>query len=156
MPVTGCSARSEARATPAGVTADDLAFMQRFESCALSEPGWTHEAHVRVAWIALTLDPGDAGVDRIRRGIQRFNAQVLGRPAQYHETVTVAFAAIIRSRLAYGESFEQFLGRSGDILAPDRPILLDFYSRALLRSPEARAGFVAPDRKPLPAVTTGR
>ena len=152
-PVTDCLEQSKAPLENSGVTADDLAFMRRFESCVLTEPEWTHEAHVRAAWIALSLDPF-AAIDRIRKGIQRFNAKVLGRPAQYHDTVTVAFATIIRSRLAYGESFDQFLGRSADILSPDRPLLLDFYSPARLQSPEARAGFVAPDRKPLPADTS--
>lgn len=149
-----CSEQPENTVDPghraAAAPADDLAFMVRFEDCTLTESEWTHEAHVRVAWIALTDDFGPAGVDRIRRGIMRFNAEVLGRPGQYHETVTRAFAAIIGSRLSAGETFDEFIERNSDILSPEQPILRRYYSAELLSSTAAREAWVDPDLAPLP------
>ncbi len=135
------------------VTADDRAFMDRFERCEITEAEWTHLAHVRVAWIALMSDAPDAAVERIRRGILSHNTHVLGRPHKYHETVTVAFARLILDRLDRAEPWSGFARRIDDLLAADEPVLLRYYSPGRLASDEARSRFLEPDLEPLPTAT---
>ena len=132
------------------VSEADLDFMHRFESCELPEDEWTHEAHVRVGWIAQVSATADDAEARLREGILRFNTEVLGRRQQYHETVTMAFARMIRGRMRDGEGWSDFIARSADILSREDPILLRYYSRDRLFSDEARESFVAPDIQPLP------
>lgn len=134
----------------ASVSDADCDFMRRFESCQLPEKEWTHEAHVRVGWIAQMSASAEEAEARLREGILRFNTEVLGRRQQYHETVTMAFARIIRDRIREGEGWPDFIARSADILSRDDPILLRYYSGDRLFSDEARANFVAPDIQPLP------
>ena len=124
--------------------------MRRFEACELTEAEWTHEAHVRVGWIAQVSATADEAEARLRNGILRFNTEVLGRRQQYHETVTMAFARIIRDRIRAGESWTEFIARSNDILSRENPILLRYYSHDRLFSDEARSRFVEPDLQPLP------
>lgn len=137
-------------ATPGAVSADDRAFICRFERCELPEEEWTHLAHVRVAWIALMSDSASRAVDRVRSGILRYNTEVLKRRHKYHETVTIAFARIIHDRLRCDETWSDFRRRIDDILSADEPILMKYYSAERLMSDEARRDFVEPDLGPLP------
>eukprot|EP00977_Amphora_coffeiformis_P022925 scaffold11843_cov152-Amphora_coffeaeformis.AAC.5 len=129
----------------------DIVFLERFERCELCESEWTHTAHVRVAWVAL-MTTSEEAQDRIRKGIQTYNTQVLQRPDAFHETITVAFIRLIRSRLQChndDSSWEEFCHTNQDVLDPK--CLLQFYSRERLFSDEARKQFVAPDLSPLPS-----
>lgn len=128
----------------------DMCFLRRFENCEVTEDEWTHEAHVHVAWILLMTNTASSAERRLCAGILRHNTEVLGRPEQYHETVTIAFARLIRARLRREETWSDFIGRSQDILSGDEPILYRFYSPDRLYAAEARSGFVEPDRANLP------
>lgn len=154
MPATGCSARPEHPLSldtgNCSVTDADLAYLRRFERLEITEAEWTHEAHVHLAWILLTLCDADDAEQRLRRGIQRYNCRVLRRPERYHETVTLAFARIIASRLRPGEAYDAFLDRCPEVLSADDPVLLSYYSPERLFSEWARREFVAPDRSLLP------
>lgn len=135
---------------------DDRTLLSRFEDRSLPQPEWTHRAHVRVAFQYLARRPFGVALRAIRNGINRLNA-AHGNPGGYHETITVAFARVIRSRLEREPLWLHstgFLERHRDLVGPEALAPLDpYYSRARLMSAEARAGFVEPDRDPLPTVT---
>jgi hypothetical protein len=132
------------------VTADDRVFLKRFEDCTLPETEWTHIAHIRVAWLCLAQDPPDRALERIRVGILRYNTEVLLRRHKYHETVTVAFARIVSDRMRALQTWQQFAEGIDDILDPETPILMNYYSGERLFSDEARQHFVEPDIRQLP------
>jgi hypothetical protein len=134
----------------ANLSAAELRFLADFESCALPEEEWTHLAHVRVAWICLSLAAPRQALARIRDGILRYNTVVLNRPHKYHETVTVAFARLVADRMKGQETWGEFVLRIADIVDSQHPLLLNFYSEQLLNSADARQKFVAPDRLKLP------
>jgi GNAT superfamily N-acetyltransferase len=129
---------------------EELAFLREFEECSLSEPKWTHLAHVRVAWLYLTQYASPGALARIRAGIVRFNTEVLDRRQEYHETVTVAFARIISDRMMPGEAWAEYVQRIDDILNASSPILENYYSPERLGSVQARKEFVEADRRDLP------
>lgn len=139
-----------------GPNLQDLQFLEAFEHCNLPEASWTHMAHVRVAWICLSLDARDIAIDRIRAGILRYNTEVLDRVAQYHETVTIAFARIVATRMQTPETWSEFSKKINDILSSDDPVLLHYYSQDRLFSDAARKSFVEPDLRALPDCTGGR
>jgi hypothetical protein len=145
MPVTGSTARPNA-----GLSAKDLRFLERFEQCTLPESAWTHLAHVRAAWTSFRLYPAADAIGRIRRGIRRYNTDVLGRPGMYHETVTVAFSRLVADRMRSGETWDAFVLRIADLLDGNSPVLLGYYSRERLFSADARERFVEPDLAKLP------
>lgn len=128
----------------------DDEFLAAFEAVALTRPEWTHEAHVRMAWLYLARHPVPDALDRVRRGIQKLNGKI-GSPDGYHETITVAFVRVIADRLAESETYPAFRDRNPDLLDRTLPALLRHYTKDRLYSAEARAAFVAPDREPLPA-----
>ncbi|HIA52589.1 MAG TPA: hypothetical protein EYN91_10945 [Candidatus Melainabacteria bacterium] len=135
---------------------EDEEFLQMFEQCSLSGKCWTHVAHVRMAWLQMQRSASyDEALDRIRKGIMAFNASV--QSVGYHETITVAFARLIfhRRETQPAECWQEFLELHEDLISKETPILHVYYSPELLATPEARAFFVEPDRKPLPEVMVG-
>ncbi|HZI20514.1 MAG TPA: hypothetical protein VEY09_18185 [Pyrinomonadaceae bacterium] len=131
-----------------------LKVVRAFEARTLPRDRWDHAAHLTVAlWYLLQYEWAGA-VARVRRGIMRLNeAHGLANSDRsgYHETLTIFWLRYVGAYLA-GERNE---GRSLVSLANElaaaapRDLPLEFYSRGLLFSPEARARWAEPDLKPL-------
>jgi hypothetical protein len=148
----------------------DDEFLRAFEACTFTRPEWTHEAHVRMAWLYLTRLPFVEALDRIRRGIRKLNARIGQPPVThraptrprcitarslpaspddpngYHETITVALTRIIAARGRPGEEYAAFRERNPDLFDRKLPALFRHYSLTLIGSPEARGRFEEPAR----------
>lgn len=88
----------------------------------------------------------------MRSGIQRYNLSQ-GNPTGYHETITLAWLAILarelRQRRAMGRA-DQCESVSASELATsyaDPDLLLEYYTKERLMSEEARSRWVPPDRR---------
>jgi len=131
-----------------------LALVRRFEDCTLPRAEWTHAAHLTVAlWHLLQYDPAEA-TERVRRGIERYNAAhgIVATPTGgYHETLTLFWLRVVRTFLEGGRNEARSLVSLANELAADadRELPLRHYTRARLFSTEARASWVEPDLKPL-------
>jgi hypothetical protein len=126
----------------------------QFENCTLPKSKWTHEAHFIMAlWYCCNL-PLPQAIQTIRNGIKKYNVSVGGENsdmAGYHETITLFYTATIANYLLTtgittltDEQMAVFLQQP--FLAKDYP--LNFYSKELLMSKEARRNWIRPDKKP--------
>lgn len=134
---------------PCSISADDRDFLKHFDECTLNKTCWSHEAHVRMAWLRLEqFKTYDAALERIKSGIQAYNSSV--QSVGYHETITVAFARLIHAKRAETRAgtWQEFLQHHPDLL--QKRCLLEFYSKDILASDAARHKFIEPDKKPLP------
>ena len=124
----------------------DDEFVTRFEAHQLDS--FSHRDHLRVAYAYARRGGTDAAVAGARR-IRGF-AAAAGDAGKYHDTLTVGWARIVADRVRRSPQldFPAFLEANPDLGARD--LLLGHYSAALLFSETARAGFVEPDRAPLP------
>jgi hypothetical protein len=135
-------------------TGEILSLVRRFEDCTLPREEWTHAAHLTVAlWHLLQFDWPEA-VARVRALIKRYNAAhgILTTPTGgYHETLTLFWLRAVRAFLEAERNEARALVRlANDLIATaDKGLPLAHYTRARLFSPEARAGWVEPDLKPL-------
>jgi hypothetical protein len=129
----------------------DAALLAAFESCTLPKSEWTHEAHVRTAWIYLTTRSYEEALAALRTGIPKYNRS-LGNTTGYHDTVTVAFVRIIAARILASpdDDFPEFRSRHADLFTKTPSPLNRYYSNERLSSPEAVVSFVEPDLSPLP------
>jgi hypothetical protein len=144
----------------------DDEFLAAFEACAVARAEWTHEAHVRMAWLYV-VRTGPGALDRVRAGIQKLSAAFVLRQQMsciarsrkepdprglggYHGTITTAFVALIAARVAPGDDFAAFRARNPDLFDRAFPALLKHYSPQLLYSERAKAAFIEPDLEPLP------
>ncbi len=132
----------------------DAEFLSEFEACTLPPRAWTHEAHLRAAYLYASRFNVCTAIDVIRERIQAYNAAEQVRPTirrGYHETITVAFMRLVAHKLANNSPMQcaaDFLDSQADLLNPS--ILRNHYSQGLLSDPRASSIFVPPDRLPLP------
>ncbi len=122
----------------------DDEFLEAFAAGGLRGQ-WTHEAHIRMAYLFFVRFGTEEAPAKISKGIQDFNG-LRGFPEGYHETITVAFCRLVASRLP-SPDWPTFRLENPDLLASD--VMEKYYSRDLLFSSRAKTEFVAPDRKPL-------
>jgi hypothetical protein len=151
----------------------DSEFLSQIETRALARAQWTHEAHVRMAWLYLGRSESYRHArSKVRSGIKKLNAAFQAqlaapcgatRPAEpvvepaaepksvgYHETITTAFVRVIAARSRPGEGFARFRKRNPDLFDGKLSALLTHYSPGLLFSEAARTSFAQPDLAPLP------
>ncbi len=129
---------------------NDREFVAAFENCQLSGAMFHHADHVRLTWLYLAQF-GEAGAqERILQGIRK-TALHHGAPEKFIYTTTVAWVRLVAAACEPPFTailFEQWVAEHPCLL--DKNHLLNYYSSALLQSPAARAGWVAPDIAPLP------
>jgi hypothetical protein len=134
---------------------DDQALWQAFVGCSLTRAQWTHEAHVRTAFLHAQRHCLDEAHLRLRAGIIRLNERhglLETSERGYFETLTRVWLVLVadartRSRAT---TSRELLERCPELF--DRTLPSRYYSKELLSSVRARAIFVVPDRAPLPEV----
>ena len=122
----------------------DDEFLRALERCELPESAFGHAAHVRAAYLYLREKEFSGALERTRRAIRNF-ARHLGKPERYHETITVAYLALIQQHMCQrgdGGGWAAFERENPELLRPD--LLLEFYPKAQLESDLARKVFLLP------------
>ena len=127
----------------------DEEFLLALESCSLQKSKFGHHAHVRAGYLYLKKSGFAAALDQMRRSIRAY-ATHHGKPDRYHETITVAYLALIQQCI-----FERGDAADWVTFARANPALLDpklldrFYDRAVLESELARRVFLLPLSTPI-------
>ena len=123
-------------------TADEL---RALETGALDPSQFPHQEHVRLAYGMLERYPFGEAVARFSRGVKLLAVKA-GRPDVYHETITVAFLAVIGERRArsLSKNWAEFKKQNTDLL--DKRCLDRWYNAEQLGSDLARRTFCLPAR----------
>jgi hypothetical protein len=129
----------------------DEAFLSAFESGTLPRAHFDHRGHLRAAWLYLERHPLPEAAARCAATIRAY-AIGQGDHEKFHHTLTLAFMHIVAERRHAhpAADFDTFLAAAPELLTGARALIARHYSPARLRTPEARHGFVPPDRAPLP------
>jgi hypothetical protein len=132
---------------------DDEGLWSAFAESTLTREQWTHEAHVRTAFLFAQRFSLDEAHLRMRAGIIRLNERhglVETSTRGYFETLTRAWLVLVSDarRRSNAESSLALLAACPELL--DRGLTLRHYSRERLGSVRARALFIEPDLAPLP------
>jgi hypothetical protein len=134
---------------------DDETLWKAFGDCSLSSADWTHEAHLRIAFLHARRYALDEAHLRLRAGIIRLNErhgliETSGRG--YFETLTRVWLVLVADARARSgaTSSRELLERCPELY--DRRLPSRHYSNEMLASVRARSIFVAPDLEPLPDV----
>jgi hypothetical protein len=118
--------------------------VDRFLSGNQSNADFRHRDHVRVAYGMLGRFAFPEAAYLYARELRAIAARA-GRPAAYHETITLAFLSLIAEHRSQGrfETFDVFADANRDLM--DKTTLLRWYSPARLESEAARQTFLLPD-----------
>lgn len=130
-------------------------FAARFVACRVPKPEWTHLAHLAIGMCHIHTYGADEALTRLRLGIRRLNdshGTLNSETSGYHETITRAYVRLLAQFFDACPSAMPLAERVSRLIASplaEKEALLEFYSRELLMSPEARASWVEPDIMPL-------
>ena len=127
--------------------------VRTFEEATISRDAWKHAEHLTVALHYLTLHDIEVATEKIRTGIfnllRSFEVD-LTKEMPYHETMTIFWMRAVAGYNASKKNKVTLLEKANEMIELlDKEYPLRFYSRELLFSDKARAGFVEADIKPL-------
>jgi len=127
--------------------ATDCPELERFVRGELSPGGFAHREHVRMAFEMLRRHDFAESALHFSRAL-RTMAQRAGKPQAFHQTMTIAFLAVIAERLDGGQwpDFAAFVRDNPDLL--DKGALARWYRPERLASARARRTFLLPDPAP--------
>ena len=113
------------------------------ETGALDPAMLPHSEHVRLAYEMLGRHRFGEAVSRFSRGLRLLAAKG-GRPEIYHETITIAFLALIGERRTRAKhpNWREFKTNNSDLL--DKRCLEQWYDSEQLGSDLARQTFCLP------------
>ncbi len=128
--------------------------VEAFEACTLPRTQWTHAAHLTIAFWYLVCYPLPEAVEKIRAGIQRYNAAngiAMTKDGGYHETITLFWVRLVRHYLTTATLEGHLVVLLNEMLRRyGRQLPFEYYSRDRLLSWEARQHWLEPDLKALP------
>lgn len=127
----------------------DNQFESRFEACDLSATDFTHEAHIRLAWIHITRYGLHAAERTIQDQLKSFVASV-GAEDKYHTTMTVAAIKAVSHFVnkSQSDTFSAFIVEFPQLKSEFKRLMNQHYSYDLFGSSEAKNSFVKPDLLP--------
>ena len=126
----------------------DAQFLAALEQCVLPEAEFSHRGHVRAAYLYLRRGDFAEALTQLRRAIRNY-ARHLGKPERYHETITVAYLALIQQHICErgdGGGWPAFERDNPELFRPG--LLLEFYPQQQLDTALARKVFLLPQALP--------
>jgi len=125
--------------------------VRRFESCDYTPDEFFHARHLTVAaWYFSHLDT-EAAQERMRGGLQKF----IGHHGKngYHVTITEFWLRLVKHTLQEVGQGEALMSRVNQVTERlnNKSLIYEYYSREQLDTPEAKAAWIGPDLKRIPA-----
>jgi hypothetical protein len=122
--------------------------ISEFEQGRAPGGSFHHADHVRVAFAYVSQYAFLEAATKFCAALKRF-AAAAGKPGLYHETISIAYLALINERRAHSggeQTWEEFARENDDLLVWKGGVLERYYSRQALFSEPARRVFILPDR----------
>lgn len=127
----------------------DGQFEKQFESLTLNPALFSHEAHIRLAWVHITRYGVDQAIDNITSQIKAF-ATFHGDHDKYHHTVTIAAVRGVYHFMLKSESnnFADFIKQSPRLKTEFKQLMEVHYSTNIFASTLAKQKYLEPDLLP--------
>ncbi len=127
----------------------DDEFVDQFENLTLRPALFSHEAHLRLAFVYLRNFSIIEAIDKIRNGILSFDRKH-GDGSKYHETLTVAAVHVINHFRQKQEihDFSSLLKAYPRLKKDFKQLLLTHYSEKRLFAKDSKYCYLEPDLIP--------
>ena len=128
---------------------NDNEFELQFENCTLNPELFTHEAHLRLAWIHIKNHGTEKAIAIIREQIRRYAAS-LGASDKYHETITVASIKAVSFFIKKSDAcnFKDFITKNLQLKSDFKKLLATHYLTDIFNSEAAKKDFLDPELDP--------
>jgi len=127
----------------------DFEFKNQFENCELNPSLFSHEAHLRLAWIHINTYGIDVALSNIPSQIKNFVKRV-GAEDKYNETLTLAAIKAVYHFMLKSESntFKNFIKEFPRLKNSFRNLIDTHYGFDIFNSELAKSQFLEPDLLP--------
>lgn len=127
----------------------DFEFEKQFKSCSLDPAIFTHEAHLRLAWIHINKYGVDVAIDKIRCQLQDY-VDSLGAKNKYNETVTIAAIKAVYHFMLTSKTnnFKDFIIENIKLKQNFKELIACHYKIDIFNSPAAKSKYLMPDLLP--------
>lgn len=127
----------------------DIAFENKFQNCTLNPKLFSHEAHLRLAWIHIKKYGITIAEQNIQNQLQDFVKHV-GAIDKYNTTLTVAAVKMVNHYMKQSKAntFEGFIKQFPELNNDFKRIINNHYSYDIFTSKEAKSVFLEPDKIP--------
>ena len=127
----------------------DSEFLQQFKDCSLPPAIFSHEAHLRLAWLNIYREGMEKAEKAIQEQIERFVAHV-GAQHKYHKTLTIAAIKAVGHFMEKSttDNFPDFISENPQLKKDFKSLINSHYSFDIFSSEEARTSYVEPDVLP--------
>jgi len=127
----------------------DSDFEAQFQNCSLNPQLFTHEAHLRLAWIHVSRYGVDVAIGNITAQLQAF-VNFLGATGKYNHTVTIAAIRAVNHYYLRSKSktYIAFIGEFPQLKNQFKELMQFHYEINIFTSEKAKKVFIEPDRHP--------
>ncbi len=127
----------------------DDEFESKFQNCQLDPIIFTHEAHLRLAYIHIQKYGEAQAIENIRAQLKDYVNHV-GEKGKYHDTVTVISIKEIALRMLQSKQpdFKSFMSEFPELQNDFKSVINSRYTFDVFPSKEAKESFIAPDKTP--------
>ncbi|QMW04252.1 hypothetical protein [Spirosoma foliorum] len=128
---------------------NDDQFAQQFELCQLNPALFSHEAHLRLAWIHVTRYGVEQAIENICTQLVRF-VDSLGARDKYNQTLTVAAIRAVNHFVNKSDctNFQDFIEQLPRLKYNFKELIACHYQLDIYTSDLARTTYVEPDLLP--------
>lgn len=127
----------------------DAEFEQQFAHCTLDASLFSHEAHLRLAWIHLRQYGLQQATDNICRQLVAYTRS-LGAESKYNKTLTVAAVKAVHHFMQRSEAndFRVFIAGFPRLKFNFKELMAAHYSTDIFSSEQAKKEYLEPDLLP--------
>jgi hypothetical protein len=127
-------------------TLTDSEFEKQFTESKLEAKLFTHEAHIRLAWIHLYKYGEERAIQNINDQLYKFVSS-LGESEKYNTTLTIAAVKIVKHYMdkKLFDNFKEYIEQYPNLKSNFRSLLEEHYSVYIFSSQEAKRNYIKPD-----------
>ncbi|MCE3296627.1 MAG: hypothetical protein K0R65_2341 [Crocinitomicaceae bacterium] len=121
----------------------------RLADCSLDPEYFSHEAHLRLAWLQIKEKGTEAAIAEIRTLLLNY-VSFLGADDKYNETLTVAAVKTVNHFMlkSASDNFADFILEFPRLKTAFRELIAQHYSTDIFSSETARKTFLEPELLP--------
>jgi hypothetical protein len=127
----------------------DYEFEEKFSSFSLDPAIFSHEAHLRLAWIHIQQYGVDKAIENITAQLKDF-VEFLGAGDKYNETITIAAIRAVYHFMLKSKTntFQDFIYENPRLKNNFRELLSYHYTSDIFKSEKAKKEFIEPELLP--------
>jgi len=124
----------------------DSQFIQQLQDCSLNPKVFTHEAHLRLAWVNIKNHGIEKAVELTQNQLVTY-VNYLGASDKYNTTLTIAATRAVYHFMlkSKSETFEEFIKESARLKTEFRKLMESHYSIDIFSYAKAKQEYLEPD-----------